>query len=480
MTILSHNAVARCPARDLGAVGAGPPAAENPADTARPAQVKKTLVVGLGKTGLSCARFLNAHHLPYTIVDSRRDPPGLAALRSELPDVAPVLGGFDPALFTTADEVVLSPGVSLREPVVAAAVERAIPVIGDVELFARQARAPVVAITGSNGKSTVTTLVGEMAREAGRNIRVGGNLGTPALDLLGDGEPEFYVLELSSFQLQTTHSLRPAVAVILNISADHFDRHLDMEEYLAAKRRIYRGSGVMVINDDDPLLRGLIEADRPVLRFTLATPGPGVFGVVAVDGLPWLAKGETPLLAASHMPLKGMHNMANALAALAVGEAMGLPLTQRLAVLRRFRGLPHRMQVVAERDGVQWINDSKGTNVGAASAAVAGLNVPGRVVLIAGGIGKGADFSQLRPALKDKVRAALLMGQDASLIKQAIDDLAPVTLVRDMDEAVARARDLARPGDAVLLSPACASFDMFKNYEARGDAFADAVRRVLS
>ncbi len=471
MTTIAHNAVASYPVRDAGPAGAGRPV---------PVHTKRSLIVGLGKTGLSCARFMSAHHLAYTIVDSRRDPPGLEALRRDLPGVEPVLGGFDPALFVGADEVVLSPGVSLREAAVAAAVEKAIPVIGDVELFARQARAPVVAITGSNGKSTVTTLVGEMAREAGRDIRVGGNLGTPALDLLGDGEPEFYVLELSSFQLQTTHSLRPAVAVILNISADHFDRHLDMEEYLAAKRRIYRGSGVMVINDDDPLLRGLIEADRPVLRFTLATPGPGVFGVVTVDGLPWLAKGETPLLAASHMPLKGMHNMANALAALAVGEAMGLPLTQRLAVLRRFRGLPHRMQVVAERDGVQWINDSKGTNVGAASAAVAGLNVPGRVVLIAGGIGKGADFSQLRPALKNKVRAALLMGQDASLIKQAIDDLAPVTLVRDMDEAVARARDLARPGDAVLLSPACASFDMFKNYEARGDAFADAVRRVLS
>lgn len=466
MTIVTHNTTANSSVREAEPAGVG--------------QVKKTLIVGLGRTGLSCARFMSARHLGYTIVDSRRDPPGLEDLRRDLPDVAPLLGGFDPALFTAADEVVLSPGVSLREPAVVAAVERAIPVIGDVELFARHASAPVVAITGSNGKSTVTTLVGEMARESGRDVRVGGNLGTPVLDLLGESEPEFYVLELSSFQLQTTHSLRAAVAAVLNISADHFDRHQDMDEYLAAKRRIYRGGGVMVINDDDPRVRGLAEADRPVLHFTLAAPRPGVYGVARVHGQQWLAKGDTPLLAAADMPLKGMHNIANALAALAVGEAMGLPLERRLAVLRRFSGLPHRMQVVAERDGVQWINDSKGTNVGAASAAVGGLNVAGRVVLIAGGIGKGADFTQLRPVLEGKVRAALLLGQDALQIQQAIGDLVPVTLVGDMDEAVGRARDLARPGDAVLLSPACASFDMFKDYEARGDAFAEAVRRVLS
>jgi UDP-N-acetylmuramoylalanine--D-glutamate ligase len=471
MSILNHNAAAAFPARDVEPAGAGRP---------QPGQARHTLIVGLGKTGLSCARFMSAQRLPFTIVDSRRDPPGLEALRRELPDVQSVLGGFDPALFTGADEVVLSPGVSLREPAVVAAIERAIPVIGDVELFTRAARAPVVAITGSNGKSTVTTLVGDMAREAGRDVRVGGNLGTPVLELLGESEPEFYVLELSSFQLQTTHSLRPAAAVILNVSADHFDRHQDMEEYLTAKRRIYRGAGVMVINDDDPLLRGLTEPDRPTLRLTLAAPGPGVYGVSDTAGGPWLARGGERLLAVSDMPLTGMHNVANALAALALGEAMGLPMASMQAVLRRFRGLPHRMQVVAEQNGVQWINDSKGTNVGAASAAVSGLNLTGRVLLIAGGIGKGADFTQLRAALKDKVSVVLVMGQDAALIKRAVEDLAPVIKVADMDEAVARAHDLARPGDAVLLSPACASFDMFKNYEDRGDAFAAAVRRWAS
>lgn len=440
----------------------------------------KLLVVGLGKTGLSCARYLTACGVPFTVVDSRVDPPGLEALRNELPAVKPVLGIFDPALFVAAREVVLSPGVSIREAAVVEAIERGIPVIGDVELFTRRARAPVVAITGSNGKSTVTSLVADMAVEAGRDVRVGGNLGTPALDLLGAREPDFYILELSSFQLQTTHRLRPAAAVILNISADHFDRHLDMDEYLTAKHRIYRGEGVMVVNEDEAPLRALAEAGRPTLRFTLGDPGAGDYGVIDVDGAPWLARGGERLMAAAEMPLKGRHNIANALASLALAEAMGLPMEARLRVLRRFRGLPHRMQPVAEQGGVQWINDSKATNVGAAVAAVAGLDVPGKVVLIAGGIGKGADFSLLRAAVGGKVRGAILLGRDAALIKAAIEDIVPVTLVKDMADAVVRARALARPGDAVLLSPACASLDMFSSYEGRGDAFVRAVQQVLA
>jgi len=437
------------------------------------------LVVGLGKTGLSCARYLAGRGVPFRLVDSRQSPPGLQALHRELSQVTPVLGEFDADLFVHADEVVLSPGVSIREPAVVAAIERGVPVIGDIELFARQAHAPVIAITGSNGKSTVTTMVAEMARAAGRDARVGGNLGTPALDLLGGDEPDFYILELSSFQLQTTHRLRPAAAVILNVSADHFDRHLDMDEYLMAKRRIYRGAGTMVINDDDPLLRGLAEPDRSVLTYTLGEPGAGQYGLIEIDGARWLAKGDQPLMAAAQLPLAGRHNAANALAALALGEAMGLPVATSVTALKAFRGLAHRMQVVADAGGVRWIDDSKATNVGAAAAAVAGLEIPGKVVLIAGGIGKGADFAALRPVIRDRVRAAVLLGRDAPLLRSAVEDLVPVTMAADMSEAVTRAGGLARAGDAVLLSPACASFDMFDNYEARGDAFIRAVAREV-
>ncbi|HKJ22462.1 MAG TPA: UDP-N-acetylmuramoyl-L-alanine--D-glutamate ligase, partial [Gammaproteobacteria bacterium] len=308
---------------------------------------------------------------------------------------------------------------------------------------------------------------------------VGGNLGTPALDLLDEGEPDFYVLELSSFQLQTTHRLRPAAAVILNVSADHFDRHLDMEEYLTAKRRIYRGDGAMVVNDDDPLVRALAEPERVTLAYTVGAPRRGGYGIVELDGAPWLARGDRPLMAAARLPLAGTHNMANALAALALGEAMGLPVAASVAALQAFRGLAHRMQVVAEADGVQWINDSKATNVGAAAAAVAGLDIPGKVVLIAGGVGKGADFRALRPVVEERVRAAVLLGQDAALIKASIEDLVPVVMVADMAGAVARAGGLARRGDAVLLSPACASLDMFDSYEARGNAFIEAVDREV-
>lgn len=437
------------------------------------------VVVGLGKTGLSCARYLAARRQAFAIVDSRSEPPCLEALRHELPEVTPVLGTFDERMFAGADEIVLSPGVSLREPSVVEAIERGVRIIGDVELFAREARAPVIAITGSNGKTTVTGLLAEMARVAGRDVRVGGNIGTPALELLNEPVPEFYILELSSFQLQTTHSLRPAAAVILNISADHFDRHGDMEQYLWAKQRIYRGEGVMIMNRDDERLCALIDAERKTLSFGINAPAGDDYGVLYKDGEPWLAKGGEYLIAAREMLLKGMHNIANALAALALGESMGLPMQARLAALRHFKGLPHRMQIVAEQHGVQWINDSKATNVGAASAAIQGLAIAGKVVLIAGGVGKGADFSVLRPVVKDKVRTVILLGEDARLIEEAIGDAAPTIRVGDMHEAVKQARDLAQSGDVILLSPACASFDMYSNYEQRGYDFISSVIRLL-
>ena len=436
-----------------------------------------TLIVGLGKTGLSCARFLTDQGVPLAVTDSRAQPPGLIELQQNLPDIAVFVGGFAPAAFAAAQQLVVSPGVSLREPLIAEAMLRGTPVLGDIELFARYAKAPVIAITGSNGKSTVTTLVAEMAKSAGRNVRVGGNLGTPALDLLEATEPDLYVLELSSFQLETTASLNAVAAVVLNISVDHMDRYQNMDEYIAAKERVYHGSGVMVLNADDAAVMAMAQPDRSAVSFGLNKSGSesGIinFSVIDSAGQAWLAHGTQPLLAVTDVRIKGWHNTANALAALALGNAVGLPMNAMLDTLRDFPGLPHRSQWVAEFDGVAWYNDSKGTNVGATLAALQGM--PGKVVLIAGGLGKDADFTPLRQAAAEKARAVVLMGRDASLIETALDGVVPVVRAVTMQDAVMQARDLAQSGDVVLLSPACASFDMFSGYEERGQVFADAV-----
>jgi UDP-N-acetylmuramoylalanine--D-glutamate ligase len=437
-----------------------------------------TVIVGLGKTGLSCARYLAGRGESFVVMDSRNTPPALTELRREFPWAPLFLGGFDDAVLARAQRLIVSPGVALAEPAIAAAIRDGAEAIGDIELFARAAHAPVMAVTGANGKSTVTTLVGEMIRDAGFTVRVGGNLGTPALDLLEKDEPDFYVLELSSFQLETTQSLNAAAAVVLNISPDHMDRYHDVREYAAAKQRIYRGAGTMVINADDPVVVAMMQAGRRVTRFSLREPVPGDFGVRNRDGQPHLAKGAEILLPAAELHIKGMHNSANALAALALGEAAGVPMTSMLATLRRFAGLPHRTQWVASRNGVSWYNDSKGTNVGATLAALQGM--PGKVILIAGGLGKGQDFTPLKAAAAAKARAVVLMGQDAPLIERALAGVVPVVQVRDMDEAVERAAHLAQEGDTVLLSPACASFDMFKGYDHRGEVFTAAVRRTLA
>lgn len=437
------------------------------------------LIVGLGKTGLSCARFLARRGEPFAVIDSRAAPPELGALQREFPDVQVFLGGFDPMVIFRAQRLIVSPGVALAEAPITAALNRGAEAVGDIELFARAAKAPVIAITGANGKSTVTTLVGEMLADAGRNVRVGGNLGTPALDLLADGEPDFYVLELSSFQLETTSGLDAAAATVLNISADHMDRYRDLDEYAAAKARIYRGNGVMVINADDPYVAAMAQPGRRIVRFGLRAPAAaGDFGVVERAGQPWLAHGASVLMSAAELRIKGMHNIANALAALALGEAAGLPLDAMLATLRRYAGLPHRTEWVATRDGVTWYNDSKGTNVGATLAALQGM--PGKVVLIAGGIGKGQDFSPLKDAAAAKARAVVLIGRDAALIERALDGVVAVAHAANMDEAVQHARTFAQPGDTVLLSPACASFDMFKGYDHRGDVYTAAVRRACA
>ncbi len=437
---------------------------------------KRSLVVGLGKTGLSCARHLAGLGGEVVVVDSREQPPALAQLRAELPNVPVHLGGFAEAAFASVDQLVVSPGVSLKEPAIAAAVARGVPVLGDIELFARRAQAQVIAITGSNGKSTVTTLVAAMAQRAGTDVRAGGNLGIPALELMFMSEPDLYILELSSFQLETTQSLRSAAAVVLNVSPDHMDRYTDLDDYANAKARIYADAAVKVVNSDDPVVTAM--AGENTLRFTLATPGPGDYGLRREAGGQWLARGERLLLPAQALRIPGRHNLANALAALALAEAVGLPEAAVLETLRSFEGLPHRTQWVAERDGVAWYNDSKGTNVGATLAALGGM--PGKAVLIAGGDGKGADFSPLRQVVKDKARAVVLIGRDAPLIEAALAGAAPVLHAADMAEAVTLAREAAQSGDAVLLSPACASFDMYSGYEERGEVFMATVKEALA
>ncbi len=434
-----------------------------------------TVVVGLGITGLACARFLHARGVAVAVTDSRCEPPQLAAARRELAQVPLALGAFDAGLLKDAKEIVLSPGVALEEPALAAAAAAGVPIISEIELFARHARAPIVAITGSNGKSTVTTLLGRMAELAGVDVAVGGNLGTPALALLRDPEPALYVLELSSFQLETTRGLNAKAAAVLNLSADHMDRYRGMEDYAAAKRRVYRGDGTMVVNLDDPLVAAMAGPGREVIHFSLERVPENGFGVAEREGQAWICERGQPLLPVRELRLPGRHNLANALAALALGRAAGLPTAPMLEALRSFGGLPHRTEWVGSAGGVTWYNDSKGTNVGATLAAVQGL--PGPLVLIAGGDGKGADFSPLRTGLVDKARAVVLIGRDARLIEQALAGAVPVYHAADMEMAVRRAAELAQPGDSVLLSPACASLDMFNDYEHRGQVFRDAVKR---
>ncbi|MEY6431715.1 UDP-N-acetylmuramoyl-L-alanine--D-glutamate ligase [Thioalkalicoccus limnaeus] len=440
----------------------------------------RTLVVGLGRTGLSCARFLRAQGVPVAVTDSRAVPPGLDQLRAELPDVALFLDGFREEVFAVADGLVVSPGVPVAEPLIQAAMARGVPVVGDIELFALAARAPVVAITGSNGKSTVTTLVGQMAARAGVRVAVGGNLGEPALDLLDD-RVELYVLELSSFQLETTYSLRARAAVVLNLSSDHMDRYPDLAAYGAAKARIFHGAEIAIINLDDPLVRVMPTGSAERRGFTMGVPDPDAFGLLDQGGETWLARGGMPWLRADELRIPGRHNQANALAALALGQAAGLPREAMCEALRHFGGLPHRSALVAERAGCRWYDDSKGTNPGATVAALEGLVPPGsrhRAVLIAGGDGKGADFGPLAAAIVRTSRAVVLLGRDAPRIAAALNGSLPVGQAGDMDDAVRQAAAFAQPDDCVLLSPACASLDMFENYEHRGRVFAEAVRRL--
>jgi len=444
-------------------------------------EAQNILVVGLGKSGVSAARWLAGQGAKLCLTDSRAEPPGFAELRAALPSAPFHVGGFAASEpLSHYDLAIVSPGVALDDPFVLLLHAANVEVVGDVELFARANTdpvVPVIGITGSNGKSTVTTLVGEMVHAAGLRAGVGGNLGTPTLDLL-DAEVQMYVLELSSFQLETTHRLRCAAATVLNISPDHLDRHGTLQQYIAAKARLYSAAATAVVNRDDRATHTNAHLAQRIVSFGLDAPGPGHYGLRIHEGALWLACGETALLPVGGLKIEGMHNVANALAALALADAARVPREASLAALRAFRGLPHRCEWVADVGGVKWINDSKGTNVGATLAALEGLSGP--LVWLGGGQGKGQDFTALRTPLKKKARVAILFGQDAVRIEQDLAGAAAVAHVADLAAAVALARDLAQPADRVLLSPACASFDQFRNYEDRGTRFRALVQGLAA
>ena len=437
---------------------------------------KQVVVVGLGKTGLSCVRYFKRLGRPVMVMDSRQNPPGLAELTQDFPDVEVVLGGFDRRLLCKAAEIILSPGVPLSNPNIQTAIASGVSVRGDIDLFVNAAKAPIVAITGSNGKSTVTTLVGEMALKAGVTAGVGGNLGTPALDLLAD-EQQLYVLELSSFQLETTQSVNATCAVILNISEDHMDRYPHKIDYLKAKQRIFKGAKNIVVNDDEVLSQPLLSKNVNLVHFGLSGPDQNKFSIMESYGQRYLSHGFTTLLPVKELAIKGLHNISNALAALAIGTVVGLRTEAMLAVLKEFRGLPHRCQFVRTVDGVDYIDDSKGTNAGAAATAIVsfGRAARGKVLLIAGGDSKGADLSPLAEPMAQFGKLAVLIGQDAKKLDEVLDPVVVTRKAKTLKEAVALARSQAAPGDIVLLSPACASFDMFDNYEHRGQVFVAEV-----
>jgi UDP-N-acetylmuramoylalanine--D-glutamate ligase len=434
------------------------------------------IVVGLGKSGMSLVRFLANRGIAFAVADTREQPPELETLRRDYPQVEVRCGELDVEFLCRADELYVSPGLALATPALQQAAARGVKLSGDIELFARNAKAPIIAISGSNAKSTVTTLVGEMAVAAGKRVAVGGNLGTPALDLLSD-DVELYVMELSSFQLETTDQLNAEVATVLNVSEDHMDRYSGLPAYHLAKHRIFRGARQVVVNRQDALSRPLLTEGQPCWTFGLNAPDFKAFGLREENGEKYLAFEFQNLMPVRELKIRGAHNQSNALAALALGHAVGLPFDAMLASLRSFAGLAHRCQWLRERQGVSWYDDSKATNVGAALAAIEGLgaDIDGKLVLVAGGDGKGADFSALRAPVTAHCRAVVLLGRDAELLAQALGDEVPLIRVKTLDEAVQRSAELAQPGDAVLLSPACASLDMFKNFEERGRLFAQAV-----
>ena len=446
---------------------------------------KKVLVLGLGETGLSMVRWLSAQSARLRVADSRSAPPGLAQAARYVAAEQTFCGNFNDALFDGIELIAISPGVPLRDPAVERAIARGVAVVGDIELFAQSLpkdnRPRILAITGANGKTTVTSMVEHLCKAAGKDAVAAGNISPAVLDVVlerGANQPEVWVLELSSFQLETTSSLNADAATVLNISEDHLDRYADMAEYSAAKARIFAGRSIQVLNRDDARCMSMARAECKTITFGLNMPGTeSDFGIERADGEIWLMQGTRRLLKASELQVAGLHNVANALAALALSRAIDFPMPVLLDALRSFKGLPHRVERVAEMDGITYYDDSKGTNVGATVAALQGLGR--KAVLIAGGEGKGQDFAPLNPAVAQHARAVVLIGRDAPLIAAALNGCGvKVARAEDMSDAVHQATRLAQSGDAVLLSPACASFDMFRNYEHRAEVFVQAVQEL--
>ncbi|MEO5655160.1 MAG: UDP-N-acetylmuramoyl-L-alanine--D-glutamate ligase [Nitrosospira sp.] len=458
---------------------------------------KTVLVLGMGETGLSMAKWLSRMGANVRVADSRTAPPGMEDLKQALPHALMFIGAFTAEAFAGIDLIAISPGVCLAEKLVRQATKDGVPVMGDMELFAlairslSASRPTIVAITGSNGKTTVTAMVGAMVKKAGWDVEVAGNIGPAVLDALmqrvDSGRlPQAWVLEISSFQLETMQNLGPDAATVLNLSEDHLDRYDGMREYAAAKARIFLDAanrqgvdaGMQILNRDDSMVREMALGGRKQITFGLDLPiGHSDFGLLREDGNSWLVQGATRLMKTSDLGVYGLHNAANALAALALCRAVALPFEPLLQALREFRGLPHRMEKVGTYGGITFYDDSKGTNVGATAAALTGMTQS--VVLIAGGVGKGQDFAPLAKPIAEHARAVVLIGRDAGKIASAISHCG-VSLhhASTMEEAVQKSFLLAQGGDAVLMSPACASFDMFKNYVHRAEAFIAAVRRV--
>lgn len=438
------------------------------------------VVAGLGISGVAAVNFLHENGYRVAVTDSRKTPPGHDQIPAE---VQTSFGQLDQELLLQAEEIVISPGLDPKIPEIQAAVAKGIAVVSEIQILRRATDKPIMAITGSNAKSTVTTLIGLMAKDAGIKVAVGGNLGRPALDLTKD-DPELYILELSSFQLETTSNLDAEVAVVLNLSEDHLDRHGDMMGYHTAKHRIFQGVKKVVFNRDDSLTRPLVPDSTPMQSFGLNAPDINQYGVLRdTDGTIWLARGRVRLLKSSDMYIQGTHNVANALACLALGEAIGLPLESMLETLKTFKGLEHRCEFVKEVNGVRYYNDSKGTNIGATLAAIDGLGAAiepqqGKVAIILGGQGKGQDFTALRDALTKYAKVAVLIGEDRPVIEQAIAGTTTLIHAESLKEAVELGQQHTQANDVVLLSPACASFDMFKGYSERGHQFVECVNTL--
>ena len=438
----------------------------------------RAVVAGLGKTGHSVIRHLLARGWKVTATDTRAAPPGIAELRALAPGLRIALGGLDVGLLADVDYVVASPGLSQADPFFIAARSLGLPVIGDIELFARARPGRVVGITGTNGKSTVTSLLALMGQRAGLTTRAGGNLAPPALDLLEGAPADLYVLELSSYQLETTYSLRLAAASVLNVTPDHLDRYADVDSYAAAKARIFERCDTAVVNADDACVVAMARPGQRTASFSLHAESGADYVLRAEGGREWLCARGEKLVAMDELRIVGHHNAANALAALALGDALGLARAGMLQALREFPGLAHRTAWVADVRGVRYVNDSKGTNVGATLAAVAGFAGP--LLLIVGGDGKNQDFRPLAAAFAGKVRRALLIGRDAPAIAAALAGACELEHCDSLEAAVVAAARTAQPGDTVLLSPACASLDMFRDYGHRGEVFAEAVRKLAA